>query len=141
MAPSMTADERESFLADLHVGVFAVAEPGRGPLAVPIWYGYEPGGLLHVITGRGSRKLALVQEVGRFSLCAQTEEPPYQYVSVEGPLVEVDDPAQEHHQVAMAHRYLGEELGDRYLETTDPDGELTLWMRPERWLSVDYGKS
>lgn len=140
MAPTMNTDEREAFLADLHVGIFAVAEPGRGPLAVPIWYGYEPGGLLHVITGRGSRKLALVREAGRFSLCAQTEDPPYRYVSVEGPLVEVDDPAQERHRVAMAHRYLGEEVGDRYLETTEPSDELTLWMRPDRWLTVDYGK-
>ena len=40
----MTLDEREQFLADVHVGVVAVERPGRAPLAVPIWYGYEPGG-------------------------------------------------------------------------------------------------
>lgn len=140
MAPSMTREERETFLADLHVGIIAIPEPGHGPLAVPIWYGYEPGGLLHVITGRGSRKLALVREAGRFSLCAQAEDPPYRYVSVEGPVVQIDDPAEERHRVAMAHRYLGEERGNRYLETTTPADEITLWMRPERWLTVDYGK-
>ena len=35
---AMTKAEREAFLADVHVGVLAVDEPGRGPLALPIWY-------------------------------------------------------------------------------------------------------
>jgi hypothetical protein len=40
----------------------------------------------------------------------------------------------------MAHRYLGRELGDRYLES-EADGEsILVRIRPERWLSVDYGK-
>ena len=44
MPPAMTKEEREAFLADLHVGVISIAEEGRGPLTVPIWYSYEPGG-------------------------------------------------------------------------------------------------
>jgi len=40
----MTKQERETFLADLHVGIISVPEQGRGPLTVPIWYLYEPGG-------------------------------------------------------------------------------------------------
>ena len=42
MSLSMTEAEREEFLADLHVGVLGVNH-GDVPLAVPIWYGYEPG--------------------------------------------------------------------------------------------------
>jgi len=38
VSPTMTKQERESFLADLHVGVISIAEEGRGPLTVPIWY-------------------------------------------------------------------------------------------------------
>ena len=34
----MTKEERAAFLADVHVGVLAVDEPGRGPLSLPIWY-------------------------------------------------------------------------------------------------------
>ena len=36
----MTRAEREAFLAALHVGIISIAETGRGPLAVPIWYAY-----------------------------------------------------------------------------------------------------
>ena len=43
MSLKMTKEEREAFLADLHVGVISIARDGRGPLTVPIWYDYEPG--------------------------------------------------------------------------------------------------
>ena len=44
MSLAMTKQEREGFLADLHVGIISITEEGRGPLTVPIWYLYEPGG-------------------------------------------------------------------------------------------------
>ena len=40
----------------MHVGVLGVTEPDGGALAVPIWYGYEPGGDIWIITGSTSRK-------------------------------------------------------------------------------------
>jgi hypothetical protein len=42
----------------------------------------------------------------------------------------------------MAYRYLGQEFGDAYLSATEADvaGSVVIRMRPERWLSVDYGK-
>jgi hypothetical protein len=57
---------------------------------VPIWYSYEPGGELRVVTARTSRKAQLLQHAGRFSLCVQTETWPYKYVSVEGPVVAIE---------------------------------------------------
>jgi nitroimidazol reductase NimA-like FMN-containing flavoprotein (pyridoxamine 5'-phosphate oxidase superfamily) len=84
MSLQMTREEREAFLADVHVGVLSIEEPGRGPLTVPIWYGYAPGGELWIVTERGSRKGRLLASAKRFSLCAQSEAPPYKYVSVEG---------------------------------------------------------
>lgn len=139
---AMTRDEREAFLADVHVGVLCVAEPGRGPLAAPIWYAYEPGGELRVITERGSRKGRLLEGAGRMSLVAQTESPPYKYVSVEGPVVAIEPADRERDARPMAHRYLGPELGDRYIAETSDDREdqVLVRMRPERWLSVDYSK-
>ena len=49
MSLAMTKQERERFLADLHVGIISIPEDGRGPLTVPIWYLYEPGGELRVV--------------------------------------------------------------------------------------------
>src|SRR5438094_9044710 len=137
----MTKKARGRFSADLHVGVISIPEEGRGPLTVPIWYSYEPGGELQVVTARTSRKARLLQRAGRFSLCAQTEAPPYKYVSVEGPVVAIEPAGLERERRPLASRYFGAELGDRYIESTrDLVGNVLVRMRPERWLTVDYAK-
>jgi len=83
---TMTVAERVAFVAGAHVGVLAVDEAGRGPHALPVWYLYEAGDVLIGIDG-SSRKAALLREAGRASLTVQTETAPYQYVSIEGPVV------------------------------------------------------
>ena len=86
----MSEHERQEFLAGVHVGVISIERADGPPLTVPIWYGYEPGGLVWIITGAESLKGRLLNAARRFSLCAQTEEPPfYKSVSVEGPIVDV----------------------------------------------------
>jgi nitroimidazol reductase NimA-like FMN-containing flavoprotein (pyridoxamine 5'-phosphate oxidase superfamily) len=137
----MSVEEREQFLAGLHVGVLSVtAGGGRGPLTVPVWYDYYPGGPVNVITGRSSRKGQAIAAAGRMTLCAQDENPPYRYVSVEGAAVFEELDLDE--RLAMARRYLGTDGGDRYVaDNPDPDGEnVVIRMTPEHWLSVDYGK-
>jgi nitroimidazol reductase NimA-like FMN-containing flavoprotein (pyridoxamine 5'-phosphate oxidase superfamily) len=138
----MSAAEREEFLADVHVGVLcaAAAQPGR-TLAVPVWYSYQPGGLLTVLTGRRSRKAAAIRAAGRFSLCVQLSRPPYQYVSVEGPVV-AEQELHPDERLAMARRYLGPAGGDRYVaDNPDPDHKnVAFRMRPEHWLSQDQDK-
>lgn len=142
---AMTRAEREAFLAGLHVGVISLADGARGPLTVPIWYGYEPGGELWFVTERDSRKGKLLVGLDRLSLCAQVETPPYKYVSVEGPITALEIADLERHQRVLAHRYLGKELGDRYVaqsgDARDRDRSIVVRVRPERWLTVDYTRA
>ena len=142
---AMSRAEREAFLAAVRVGVISIADDGRGPLTVPIWYGYQPGGELWIVTDRESRKGKLLLKADRFSLCAQTETAPYQYVSVEGPIVTLERAELERHTRVLAHRYLGKEGGDAYVKATgasdESDGSIVVTMRPERWLTVDYRKA
>src|SRR5262245_24274067 len=85
MSISMTRSEREAFLSAVHIGVISIERAGRPPLAVPIWYDYDPTIGVWVITGKDSEKGRALGEAGRFALCAQSEAPPlYRYVSVEG---------------------------------------------------------
>ncbi len=144
MSLFMTKQEREAFLAEVHVGVISIAEIGRGPLTVPIWYNYEAGGEIRIMTGRESRKGRLLAHAGRFSLCAQTESPPYKYVSVEGPIVSTEAADIEGDLRPLARRYLGKESGDRYVEETrnlpTHSDNVLIRMRPERWLTTDYSK-
>jgi len=134
---SMNETERQAFLAEMHVGVMGIADGKRGPLAVPVWYSYEPGGDVVVLTSPDSRKAKLVDAAGRFSMCAQQEALPYKYVMVEGPVAEVRD-SKPGEIEKMAIRYLGEEGGRAY--AADSAGVSVVYsMRPERWYSVDYG--
>ena len=140
MPPSMSRAEREEFLAGVHVGVLSVASgEDRGPLTIPVWYTYQPGGTVNVSTGRSARKARAIAAAGRFSLCAQDERPPYKYVTVEGP-VTVED-ATDAERLELARRYLGTEGGDAYLAAIPTDGQVMIRMTPERWSSVDYGRS
>lgn len=47
----MSKEEREEFLSRPHVGIISIQQEGRGPLAVPVWYSYEPGGNVEVLMG------------------------------------------------------------------------------------------
>ena len=144
MSLIMTQREREAFLAEVHVGIISIADKDRGPLTVPIWYSYDPGGDLWIVTGKDSRKGRLLSVAGRFSLCVQTEKPPYKYVSVEGRIASTEAAEIERDLRPLARRYLGEKGGDRYVEQTrdlpSHQDQVLIRMRPERWLSADYSK-
>jgi hypothetical protein len=141
MSLAMSKAEREAFLAGLHVAVISVAENGRGPLTLPIWYAYEPGGVLRFVTGGGSKKAALLRKAGRLSVCVQTETAPYQYVSVEGPTT-IGKPDFDRDFRAIAYRYLGEQIGEGYLQATagERTNSILVSVTPERWITVDYAK-
>ena len=141
MSTKMTREEREAFLADLHVGVLGVNH-GDIPLAVPIWYDYEPGGDVWLLTSPESIKGKGLEATGQFSLCAQTETPPYKYVTVAGTLREVEDSTPEASK-HMAYRYLGPEFGDMYLAANaNREGSSKFYrLTPERWYTADYGKA
>ena len=140
MSVNMSPAERESFLAEVHVGVLAVAAgDGRGPLATPIWYSYHPGGAVTVTTGENSTKARAIAAAGRFSLCAQDEAPPYRYVTVEGPAtMEPSDLAE---RTEIARRYLGREEGDAWIAANPAIDDVTIRMTPERWQTADFGKA
>jgi nitroimidazol reductase NimA-like FMN-containing flavoprotein (pyridoxamine 5'-phosphate oxidase superfamily) len=142
MSLSMTRAEREAFLAEVHVAVLCVNQPLGGPLAVPVWYSYEPGGVVTVMTGATSRKGRCIMEAGRFTLCVQTEVPPYKYVSVEGAVTKTEHTVDPDERRRMAHRYLGQEFGDLYIESTEDQaaGNVVFRMTPESWMTTDYAK-
>lgn len=140
----MTKAEREAFLGETHIAVISVVDGARGPLTVPVWYRYEPGGDVRFVTGGGSRKAKLIGRAGRLGLCVQTETPPYKYVSIEGRVV-VGEPIDFERDIRqVAHRYLGREMGEAYLQMSAGDSSqeanVLVRMTPARWFSVDYSK-
>lgn len=139
MSLAMSKDEREEFLSGLHVGIVSIPREAKGPLTVPIWYDYTPGGAVRMITGRTSIKGKLLTKAERISLCVQTEKAPYRYVSIEGPYSISKSTDAE--GLSMAIRYLGEDQGRAYAQSSSTgEGSIIVSINPETWYTVDYAK-
>ncbi|MFJ5209493.1 pyridoxamine 5'-phosphate oxidase family protein [Streptomyces nigra] len=139
---ALTREEREQFLAEPQVAALAVdAGGGRGPLTVPIWYQYAPGGDVWILTGLDSRKNRLIQEARRFSLLVDRLEPTIRYVSVEGPVLRTV-PATLEDLREISARYLPPEKVDGYVDFAwkNHGEQVVVHMRPEHWLSSDIGR-
>ena len=134
-----TEPERQQFLADKHVAVLSVAATdGRPPASVPIWYDYVPGGNIRINTGASARKSRLIELAGAVTLVVQREEPPYQYVVVEGTVVETARPTPLEVREAIAIRYLGEEGGRAFVRSLEGSESVLFTVRPDRWLTADF---
>jgi Pyridoxamine 5'-phosphate oxidase len=138
---SLSVRDREAFLAQPHVAALSVsAGQGRGPLTVPIWYQYTPGGEAWVLTEAGSRKARLIEAAGRFTLMVERVMPTVRYVSVEGPVSRsvrgTDEQLRE-----ISSRYLPPDKVAAYIEFVEAElGEqVAIYLRPERWLTADFG--
>ncbi len=139
MPKPFTEAERQQFLADKHVAVLSVAATGgRPPTSVPIWYGYTPGGDIVINTGAGNRKARLIEQAGVVTLVVQREDLPYQYVIVEGTVVQTTTPAPLDQREAIAIRYLGEEGGRAFAASMADDSSVLFTIRPDRWLTADF---
>ena len=65
MGVAMSAAECKEFLAGVAVGVpsAALGTAGQAP-AAPVWYSYQPGGLLTVLTGRDRATAGIAPQTG-----------------------------------------------------------------------------
>src|ERR1700757_1472702 len=138
---SLSVRDRELFLAEPHIAALSVsAGQSRGPLTLPIWYQYAPGGEAWVLTEAASRKARLIEAAGRFTLMVERTMPTVRYVSVGGPVTRTipwtDELLQE-----ITERYLPPDMVPAYIEF--PKAELgeqvAIYLRPKRWLTADLG--
>lgn len=137
---ALSVDERQQFLAEPHVAALSVSEGlERGPLTVPIWYQYTPGGDLWVATSLASKKAELIQAAGYFSLMVERVEPTVRYVSVSGPVAGIVALTDELH-LELVRRYLPEDQVQPYLTKAESFGEqVAIYLTPQHWLSADLG--
>jgi nitroimidazol reductase NimA-like FMN-containing flavoprotein (pyridoxamine 5'-phosphate oxidase superfamily) len=138
---ALSKAEREVFLAEPHIAALSVnAGDDRGPLSVPIWYQYTPGGEPWVLTGAGSRKARLIEATGFFSLMVDRVEPTVRYVAVDGAVSRIE-PGTDEQTVELAQRYLPPEKVPGYLEyaRSELGAHVAIYMQPQHWISADLG--
>jgi hypothetical protein len=138
---SLSVRDRESFLAEPHIAALSVsAGQGRGPLTLPIWYQYTPGGEAWVLTEAKSRKAQLIEAAGRFTLMVDRLMPTTRYVSVEGPVTRTV-PGTDELLLEITERYLPPDKVQAYIEfaNTELGEQVAIYLRPQRWLTADLG--
>jgi len=135
----MTDSEIEELLRSPELGVLATADAKGRPEGTPIWFDWD-GGHVRILVHHASRKARNIRENPNVSLTVDTRQSPYRGVVLRGTAaLSGPDPALRRR---LAARYLGEEIGKTYIETTasfDTE-DVLVTMRVTSRYSWDYSK-
>ncbi|WP_420452260.1 pyridoxamine 5'-phosphate oxidase family protein [Ilumatobacter sp.] len=113
---TMPDDEIDEFLSSPRDGVLSVRLASGRAMGTPIWFRWAEGRALFQ-SPTTSAKTASLRATGRASLCVHEQAlPRVRYVTLEGPVVEVD--FERDHIADAARHYLGDD-GAAFMETID----------------------
>lgn len=106
-------------------------------MVVPIWFVVGEDGTLVFNTGADTVKGRALRRDPRVSVCVDDDGPPYSYVRVDG-LAEIteDVDAMLPWSTAIARRYMGDALAERYGRRNAAPGELLVRVRPTRVVAL-----
>ena len=127
MAHEMSREELDRFLsAGTRTGKLATSRADGSPHVAPIWFILD-GDDLVFMTGENTVKGRAMLRDPRVALSVDDEHPPFAFAIVEG-VVSVSRDLDEMLPVsiAIARRYMGDELAERYGKRNAVEGELLL---------------
>jgi PPOX class probable F420-dependent enzyme len=135
----MTDGEIDALLREAQTAVLATADAKGRPEGTPVWFEWD-GTHVRLLCHRTSRKARNIRVNEHVSLTVDTRRPPYRGVVLRGrATLSGPDPTLRRR---LAARYLGEETGARYIESTraldDEDALVTIEVTSR--FSWDYSK-
>ena len=123
-------EEQKKFVSEVNVAVLASVDGKGRPHATPIWYMLD-GEEIVLSVGRGGQKHRNLERNPDVTLVIDSRKLPYYAVMVAG-RVEIGPPFDDEQRLALATRYLGEEIGKRYIGTTAGNDSVTLRLEPRK---------
>lgn len=126
----MSDDDRQAFLRRANVAVLGTVDRQGRPHATPVWYLYDDGEF-RISVGRGGQKHRNIEANPNISLVIDSRDLPYFAVMIQG-TAEIGPRFSEEDRLRLAVRYLGEDLGKRYTESTSGEDSVTLRIRPRK---------
>ncbi len=133
MAHQMTGDELNRFLsAGSRTGKLATVRADGSPHVAPIWFILDHDDLVFM-TGADTVKGKAMLRDPRVALSVDDERPPFAFATIEG-TVSISRNLDEMLplSIAIARRYMGDELAEEYGRRNAVEGELLLRLRPVR---------
>lgn len=115
-----------------YIATLATVRADGSPHTAPIWYRYDDGAFWFLTEG-SSQKARNIARDPRVELCIDDRErPPFHTVIVRGAATRLPYPGAAY-RLALAVRYLGEERGRQYVDTTPVGADEVLFrIDPER---------
>ena len=138
MAKQMSMEQARDFLTHgTRTGKVATVRADGRPHVAPIWFILD-GSDVVFLTGADTVKGKSLRRDPRVSLVVDLEEPPYAFVMVEGAVELSDDlEAMRPLAIAIASRYMGEELGEEFGSRNAVPGELLVRLHPNKIVAID----
>jgi PPOX class probable F420-dependent enzyme len=137
MARQMSRDELDEFLsAGTRTGKLATVQADGSPHVAPIWFILDGEDLIFM-TGADTVKGKAILRDPRVALVVDDEQPPYAFVNVEGTVsISRDLDEMLPLSIAIARRYMGDELAEQYGRRNAVEGELLLRLRRVRVIAL-----
>jgi PPOX class probable F420-dependent enzyme len=134
---SVTDPKIRAFLsAGTRTGKLAYTSRDGRPLVVPVWFVVEDDTLVFN-TGKDTAKGRALARDPRTTLCVDTEEPPYQFVQVQGTAELSEEPGELlRTATAIGARYMGEDRAEEFGKRNAVPGELVVRLRPTKVIAV-----
>ena len=123
-------EEQRKFAAEVNVAVLATVDGKGRPHATPIWYMLD-GDEIVLSVGRGGQKHRNVERNAEVTLVIDSRKVPYFALMVAGQ-VEIEPSLNDEQRLALATRYLGEEVGKRYVEMTAGSDSVSLRLKERK---------
>ena len=123
-------EEQRKFAAEVNVAVLATVDGKGRPHATPIWYMLE-GDEVVLSVSRGGQKHRNLERNPEVMLVIDSRKVPYYALMVAGRM-EIGPPLDDEQRLTLSTRYLGEEIGRRYVEMTAGDGDVSLRLKPRK---------
>ena len=123
-------EEQRKFAAEVNVAVLATVDGKGRPHATPIWY-MPDGDEIVLSVGRGGQKHRNLERNPEVTLVIDSRKVPYYALMLSG-AVEIGAALGDAQKLALASRYLDEEIGKRYVEMTAGDDSVSLRLKPRK---------
>ena len=124
---------REFLTSGTRTGKLAVVRKDGRPHVSPIWFDLDDDGTLVFTTWHSSVKARAMRRDPRVSICVDREEPPYDYVRVDGSAELVDDrELVRRWATRLGGRYMGADRAEEFGAKNGVPGELLARVRITR---------
>jgi PPOX class probable F420-dependent enzyme len=134
----MTAEEiREFILSVARPGLLVTVRPDGRAHVTPVWIDLDADGSVVFTTGAETVKGRNLRRTKRAVICVDDDQPPFSFVTLEGPVTIDDDLARVREWAArLGGRYMGASRAEEYGARNGIPGELLVRLHPERTSSA-----